>query len=195
TSFKAATSTQQMNIDGEIIDDLKQLPPRSDRFPKPHPKFQHCNPPDTPVYQNELSLFLAGSIEMGKAIAWQRDMCNRMQHLPITIANPRRGYWDPKAKPQPNDEGFRRQVQWELAALEKADVICFFFDVKTMSPVTMMELGLWAKSKKIVVCCGDGFWRRGNVHITCERYEVPCVDDYSEMVYEVKKMLREKALE
>lgn len=39
--------------------------------------------------------------------------------------------------------------------LEQVDVICFFFDVMIKSPVSLLELGLWAGSGKVVVCYGE----------------------------------------
>jgi nucleoside 2-deoxyribosyltransferase len=90
------------------------------------------------------------------------------------------------------------QVSWELAALDACDVICFFFDWATMSPVTMMELGLWARSGKCVVCCDDGegrFWKGTNVRMVCERYGVPHVRRFEDLVGEVRKMLVKKGMQ
>ena len=47
-----------------------------------------------------------------------------------------------------------------------------YFDPETKSPITLLELGLYARSGKLVVCCPHGFWRRGNVDIVCDRYGV-----------------------
>jgi len=81
-----------------------------------------------------------------------------------------------------------------LEALEQADVICFFFDVRTMSPVSLLELGRWMDSDKIVVCCGEKYWKSGNVHIMCERYGVTCVETFEELVPEVEKILKKKGM-
>ena len=52
----------------------------------------------------------------------------------------------------------------------------------TKSPITLLELGLHAgkNPQKLVVCCPDGYWRKGNVDIVCRRCgvrQVPTLDD------------------
>ena len=51
------------------------------------------------------------------------------------------------------DPQFSQQVNWELDALEVADWIVVYFDPDTQSPISMLELGLHAKSDKVIVCC------------------------------------------
>jgi len=36
----------------------------------------------------------------------------------------------------------------------------------------MLELGLYANSGKMVVCCPDGFWRKWNIDIVCENHNI-----------------------
>jgi hypothetical protein len=181
------------DLNGDVVDKEHQLPPTPSPRLKRHKDFMFCMPPDIPTYR-KYSVFLAGSIEMGDAIQWQKRMEEYLEDLPITVCNPRRGAWDPQVNPSEKDEAFRRQVTWELSALENVSVICFFFDTETKSPVTMLELGLWARSGKVVVCCGDGFWKSGNVHITCARYGIPYVKDFTDLVPLIKKRLSEKGM-
>ncbi|KAF1943636.1 hypothetical protein EJ02DRAFT_453112 [Clathrospora elynae] len=183
-----------VDIDAEVIDTHHQLPVLPSPLPKPHREFVHCMPPEPPTYR-KFSVFTAGSIEMGKAVQWQKQMVTMLSPLPITVNNPRRGQWDPDATQEARNEAFREQVEWELSALEQADVICFFFDCTTMSPVTMLELGLWAASDKVIVCCDKRFWRAGNVHIVCERYGIPSVDNFEDLVPAVRKMLEQKGMQ
>lgn len=190
---KLARKEGAVDIDAEVEDKSNQLPGPPPATHKEHPDFVHCMPPEAPTYR-KFSVFTAGSIEMGKAVQWQKLMAKYLSDLPITVNNPRRGHWDPNVTKEAKDASFRHQVEWELAALEKADVICFFFDVDTLSPVTMLELGLWASSKKIIVCCDKRFWRAGNVHIVCERYNIPYVQSFAELVPAIKDMLVEKGM-
>lgn len=39
-------------------------------------------------------------------------------------------------------------------------------------PISLLELGLYARTKKLLVVCPDGFWRKGNVDIVAERYHI-----------------------
>lgn len=183
---KIAKKDGAVDIDQPVEDVLHQLPPFPNPLPERHPKFGHCMPPDNPKYTGDKSVFLAGSIEMGKAVQWQKQMAATLQDLPVTLCNPRRGAWDPNVTKSAKDAAFKQQVVWELTALENASIIVFFFDANTVSPVTMMELGLWASSGKVIVCCDSRFWRAGNIHLVCERYKVPYVEKFDDLVSAAK---------
>ncbi|KAL6706853.1 hypothetical protein ACN47E_004996 [Coniothyrium glycines] len=189
-----ATPGKTVDIDDDVEDKFNQLPPMPSPLPTAHRDFVHCMPPEAPTYR-KFSVFTAGSIEMGKAVQWQKRMALELSPYPITVNNPRRGHWDPNATQEAKNDAFRQQVEWELSALEQADVICFFFDVNTMSPVTMLELGLWASSGKVIVCCDKRFWRAGNVHIVCGRYGIPCVDTFAELPGAIVDMLKAKGMQ
>ncbi|OWY49396.1 hypothetical protein AALT_g11064 [Alternaria alternata] len=193
-SSRAAESHRSMtSIDQAVEDKKNQLPPWPSPVPTPHKDFVHSNPPEPPKYR-KFTVFAAGSIEMGGAVNWQPLVATMLNHLPITVCNPRKGSWDQNIKQQAKDELFEQQVVWELGALEQADVICFFFDTETKSPVSLLELGVWSGSDKVVVCCGDAYWKSGNVHLTCDRYGVPRVRDLPELVTFVEDMLKEKGM-
>jgi hypothetical protein len=66
--------------------------------------------------------------------------------------------------------------------MERADLIALYLSPGTKSPISLLELGLYASSGKLVVCCPEGFWRKGNVDIVCKRYGAWQVDTLSELV-------------
>ena len=76
---------------------------------------------------------------------------------------------------------FYQQVMWELTSLEVCDLIVMYFDPKTKSPISLLELGLFARSEKIIVVCPDGFWRKGNVEIVCNFYNIPLYSDINDI--------------
>ena len=87
----------------------------------------------------------------------------------------------------PSFAPFREQVEWELDHAKVADVVVIYFAPGTQAPIALLELGLNGASGKVVVVCPEGFWKRGNVLIVCERYGVPVVEDLDalkEMVVE-----------
>ena len=188
-----ANTSGSVDIDRYVKDVNNQLPPLPSPLPTRHRDFVHCMPPNAPIYR-KFSVFTASSIEMANAVQWQKHMTNLLSHLPITVCNPRRGHWNTKITPLARDKDFKTQVEWELTALEQVDVICFYFDVSTKSPVSLLELGLWAGSDKIVVCCGEEYWKCGNVELTCRRYDIPFVKSFAELVPAVEKMLVEKGM-
>ncbi|KAF5334285.1 hypothetical protein D9758_015551 [Tetrapyrgos nigripes] len=156
-------------------------------------------PPQAPTY-NGKSVFLAGSIEMGKAEDWQTKLTNALstrlsssassqpQHL--TILNPRRQSWDSSWVQDISNPEFRTQVEWELDAQDNADVIAMFFHPETIAPISLLELGLYAASGKMVVCCPEGYHRRGNVQIVCAKYGIKMVGSMEELIEEVMKKLK-----
>lgn len=132
---------------------------------------------------NRFTVFLAGSIEMGKAVNWQAKIEKELSMFDnVCLLNPRRDDWDSTWKQEITSPQFNQQVNWELDALEKSDLIVFYFSPETQSPITLLELGLFARSGKLVVCCPNGFWRKGNIDIVCEKYNVPQVNGIEELV-------------
>lgn len=135
--------------------------------------------------QAGFSVFLAGSIELGIAEDWQAYVENKLAEIDILIFNPRREDWDSSWTQHKGDAHFRQQVEWELNALEHADVIAMYFAPSTKSPVSLLELGLFAHTDKLIVCCPDGFWRKGNVDIVCEKYSIMQVDTLDNLVEKI----------
>lgn len=135
------------------------------------------------------SVFLAGSIEMGKAVDWQTKLTEALSDLDVLVLNPRREDWDSSWEQKKENAQFREQVEWELTALEDCDVIALYFDPATKSPITLMELGIHVGSGKLVVCCPEGFYRKGNVDIVCETYGVTQVETLEDLIEEVRNFL------
>ena len=194
-------------IKREDIGNAQLEPLLSKPLPVRHKDWVHSTPKlstpgfnavDPPPYRN-FNVFTAGSIEMGNAVNWQPLMANHLRDLPITVCDPRRpdNDWNPAMARVPDDNGLtgmQAQIDWELNAQDRVTVICFFFDVDTNSPVSRLELGLFAKSNKVVVCCDDRYHKWDNVKATCERYKIPFAKTFEEFVPKVRNMLGEKGL-
>jgi hypothetical protein len=135
---------------------------------------------------SQRTVFLAGSIAMGAAPPWQAEIARALAPHDLTVLDPRRDEWDSSWRQDIAEPRFREQVEWELEAQERADLIAMYFAPSTQAPVTLLELGLFARKKGgLVVCCPDGFWRRGNVQVVCARYGVPTVETLDELVVAV----------
>lgn len=124
------------------------------------------------------TIFLAGSIEMGSADDWQKTVSLDLNDLDINILNPRRSDWDSSWEQKISNANFYEQVTWELNGLDRSDVIAMYFDANTKSPISLLELGLYADQEKSVVFCPDNFYRKGNVDIVCQRYGIPIHTNY-----------------
>ena len=125
---------------------------------------------------------MAGSIEMGNAENWQEKIVNTFKDKSYIFLNPRRDDWDSSWEQKIENLQFNEQVTWELNALDSSDVIIMYFDPNTKSPISLLELGLHATSKKLIVCCPEGFWRKGNVDIVCERYGIPTAKTIDDLI-------------
>lgn len=140
-------------------------------------------PPITPTFEpDQPSVFLAGSIEMGQATDWQTRVMDTIADKDVLVLNPRRHDWDASWEQSIDNPHFSAQVNWELDMLERADKIIMYFDWNTKSPITLLELGMFANSGKLVVCCPDGFWRKGNVEVVCARSNIPLLSSLRELL-------------
>src|SRR5262249_54399364 len=126
---------------------------------------------------------------MGQAEDWQTVVENGLADLDVVILNPRREAWDGSWVQSINNPQFRAQVEWELQGQELASWIAMYFAPATKAPVTLLELGLCARSGKAVVCCPEGYWRRGNIEVVCQRNQIPLVSDLPDLV----KAIRQRA--
>ena len=91
------------------------------------------------------------------------------------VYNPRRdkGFDDDKKE-------LDYQIKWELNHLEASDMIIMNILGDSKSPITLLELGLFAKSGKLTVCCEPEFYRYDNVKVVCDRYSVPMFNSLAE---------------
>jgi ADP-ribose pyrophosphatase len=140
------------------------------------------------------AIFLAGSIDEGAAVEWQKQFIAAFDSEAATILNPRRDEWRATVVQSADVPEFREQVEWELAGLERADLIALHLAPESRAPVSLLELGLYARTGKLIVSCPDGYWRKGNVAMVCQRYGVPLVGSLSELIQTVRQRLAKNAI-
>lgn len=135
-------------------------------------------------------IFLAGSIEQGKAEEWQTNLSEELEDYDGIITNPRRENWNPDLEQSYDNAFFKEQVNWELDNLDSADLIVMYFDGNTKSPISMLELGLY-KDSNIVVYCPKEFWRKGNIDIVCNRFGIDLYEDKDIFLNVIKEYITE----
>ena len=124
-------------------------------------------------------IFLAGTIDMGKSVDWQKNTAEwfrQKESGKYMLFNPRRGKG---LSGEMSD--FEHQVNWELEHLEKADLIIMNILGSSKSPISLLEMGIYMQSGKMHIICEPDYYRYDNVRITCKRYGVPLyhsLDDY-----------------
>lgn len=140
-----------------------------------------------PIPESSLpKIFLSGSIDNGQAVDWQTRLCDACADLDFIFLNPRRPDWDSSWEPVKSNPLFHEQVSWELDGLELADLIVVYITAASKAPITLLELGLHARQDNLIVCCEEGFWRKGNVDIVCERYGIQQVDTFDDLLIFLK---------
>jgi hypothetical protein len=149
--------------------------------------------PKNVYYSDEsVKVFLAGSIEMGKAEDWQAVIPKIFKDRDnLIFFNPRRDDWDSSWEQKESNPQFSEQVNWEMNKLDECNLIFMYFSPETKSPISLLELGLYAESGKMIVCCPDGFWRKGNVDIVCSRYNVPVYNTLESAIGRLRTELKD----
>jgi hypothetical protein len=129
---------------------------------------------------NKKKVFLAGTIDMGTGELWQPRISDRLQKKFI-VFNPRRENFQ-ECEQSIRSEYLLEQIQWETNALNKADTILMYFAPGSQSPIALLELGLYARSGKLLVVCPDEYCRQGNVQYVCALHNIPFYKDLDEAV-------------
>ena len=122
------------------------------------------------------SVFLAGTIDNGNSLNWQDKTIIELINLGVKdleVYNPRREHWNPN----PSKEDMEYQIKWEQDHLDKANVIVMVLLDDSKSPISLLEMGFYAKSKKLIVFCTPNFYRWDNVRLTCEKYNITLIQD------------------
>lgn len=129
-------------------------------------------------------IFLAGTIDMGNSRDWQKEIHERFTGIQgrYILFNPRQEHWDAS---RPGEMDY--QVKWELEHLEQADMIIMYILGTSKSPISLLEMGLHARSGKMYVICEKDFYRYDNVRITCEYYGVPLFNDIETFLNSIQK--------
>ena len=127
------------------------------------------------------SVFLAGTIDNGDSLNWQDKTIIELMNLGfdnINIYNPRREHWPS----EDNHDEIEYQIKWEQEHLDKSDLIVMVLLDDSKSPISLLEMGLYAKSNKLIVFCTPNFYRWDNVRLTCEKYHIPLIQDLHPVV-------------
>lgn len=141
---------------------------------------QLIKPGDKASPIHRFKIFLAGTIDNGNSIDWQTSCYDKFANKSITVYNPRRDSWNSSLDTSINNLDLVEQVEWELDSLREASIILMNFLPDSKSPISLLELGLFARDAKLIVVCPDEFYRSGNVKIVCRQYGIPCFNTIEE---------------
>ncbi|GAB1315465.1 hypothetical protein MFIFM68171_05675 [Madurella fahalii] len=128
--------------------------------------------PSHPHVSGLKSVFLAGTTSGTSGPSWRERLAAALSDLPVIVFNPFRADWDSSWREDVTFAPFQEQVEWELEMQERADVVVVYFGPGTDAPISLLELGLCARSNKAIVACHRDYRKRGNVEIVCKRYGI-----------------------
>ena len=149
----------------------------------------NVKPPQSVIDTIGTVLFLAGSIEQGKAEDWQQEVYNQLLDLNGTILNPRRDDWDSTQEQTVDNPYMVEQIYWELNGIDLCDFVFFNFCGGTISPISLMELGMMTDQENVIVRCDENYFRRANVEIFCSRCAIPFFTDFDDAIYSLRREL------
>ena len=151
-----------------------------------------------------VTCFLAGSIEMGTAGHWQEKVASALSDLDVVFLNPYRRDFDASQEQRASNKHFAEQVNWELDNIMSSNVMFFYFDPSTKAPITLAEFGMIVgitgvlapfsdvvgkKLFEVVIVCPDGYWKKGNVEVMCERVGFDVLNDFDSGVQRLREVL------
>ena len=97
------------------------------------------SPEPVSILPGERSVFLAGSIDMGNTTDWQHDLASSLDAEQGVLLNPRRHQWDASWPTDAASPMFNEQVQWELSAIEAADLVVFYFHPGSQASIRFLS--------------------------------------------------------
>ncbi|KAK8085383.1 hypothetical protein PG997_006654 [Apiospora hydei] len=151
-------------------------------------------PDPAPIHPH--TVFLAGTTTAANDGSgdWRDALCTALSAHPITFYNPLRSDWD---------------ASWRNDAT-RADLVVVYLSPHTDAPVSLLELGLVAglaaaaamtaangdqedgkkKTKKqVLVCAHEGYKKRGNVQLLCQKFGIEMVDTTADFPSAILRML------
>jgi len=126
------------------------------------------------------TVFLAGSIDLKLSGNWREELALQFGDE-VCFFDPTRYNHD-----ELNDEEMKNHIQWEHETMEMVDVILINFLPKAKSPISLAELGLYARSSKLIVVCPDEFYEKHYVKSLCDRFEIPFYSSLSQGIIHLK---------
>lgn len=121
--------------------------------------------------KNSRYFFLAGSMDLQLEKPWRQSL---IKELPESIH-----VFDPTCMNHGslNEEEMRKHIQWELDAMELADRILLNFLPNASSPISMVEMGLYTMTDKLIVVCPKEFHSYRYIKQLCKNYTTPFFED------------------
>ncbi|WP_298900513.1 nucleoside 2-deoxyribosyltransferase domain-containing protein [uncultured Psychroserpens sp.] len=120
--------------------------------------------------------FLAGSIDYNASNPWRESLIKKAK-ASIHFFDPTRRDHDSLSHAE-----MQNHIHWELEALELSDTIVLHFLRTAKSPISLVELGLYARSGKLIVVCPNTFYQRRYIEVLCKKYSIVLCNSLNEVI-------------
>ena len=116
---------------------------------------------------NKKYIFLAGSIDNKLSGNWRKQFIDKLDS--------KDSFFDPTHDKHDNlnEKEMIAHIEWELEALSMSDKIILNFLPNALSPISLVELGLYVASKKLLVICPKEFYKSRYVYTLCKKHNTP----------------------
>lgn len=131
------------------------------------------------IDRSKFTIFLAGNLQS----KWREEVIDLLseQDLDIVVLDPQVDDWDDRiGNEEADNPAFVAQTDWEHMGLIMADVEVFFFDEKSVSPITLVEFGLY-KTKESIIHLTEGYEKAGYLRYVSRRFGLPVVSSVKEL--------------
>ncbi len=118
--------------------------------------------------------FLAGSMDYKLTAQWREEVMH--------VLGKDTHFFDPTNKKHDTltKKEMKNHIQWELDALLLSDSILLNFLPYALSPISLVELGLYVDSGKLIVICPKEFYKSEYVYTLCENYNTPIFENLTQ---------------
>lgn len=121
-------------------------------------------------------IFLAGSMVTEPEVNWRQTVVNNLQES--------YHFLDP-TNPNHNSLGdveMREHIKWEFNGLRIADYIILNFLPDSLSPISMVELGMYIATRKLIVVCPKEFYKWRYIDTLCKEYNTPIFNQLEDVL-------------
>ncbi|TLD23800.1 hypothetical protein PspLS_06379 [Pyricularia sp. CBS 133598] len=158
-------------------------------YPKDEPpsaQYQILHATQRNVLEHQRIVFLAGSTPGSGTADWREALVGSLAHLPVTWVDPTRPEWDESWREDLEYEPFGEHVRWEIEMRDRADLVVVHFGASSRPSDGLLELGVLAGSRgRCKVVCEDGYQKRGDVVMLCQKHQIAVFGSVGELAREL----------
>lgn len=120
--------------------------------------------------------FLAGSIDYHLQSNWRQEIINKTGSSVH--------FFDPTRIDHNELSNFKMKehIKWELDALDISDKIILNFLPNAKSPISLVELGMYVSTSKLIVICPNEFYQSRYIKVLCNKHKTSIFNTINEAV-------------